>query len=117
MSLKKTAATFGLAAFVGLGALAVAVHAQDALSPSGSQKASSSDGDLVARVKTALHSDPSLFDKHIRVSMEKGKVVLRGFVESPQALQKAVAAADKVAGDGKVVNNLTIKEGGDGGSG
>ena len=45
--------------------------------------------------------------------MEKGKVVLRGYVSSAPELEKAVRAANEAAGSRKVVNNLTIKEGGD----
>jgi hyperosmotically inducible periplasmic protein len=118
MNFKKSLGIVGFTAVVQLGTLSVGAYAQDALTSTGSQQtAPAADSDLTARVKKALHSDPALYDKHIDVSMEKGKVVLRGFVSSAQDLQKAVRAATGAAGDRKVVNNLTIKEGGDGGSG
>ncbi|MDB6084350.1 MAG: hypothetical protein JWN43_2231 [Gammaproteobacteria bacterium] len=117
MSFKKSMGAVGFAAVVGLGVISAGVHAQDPHASTGSQQAPSTDSDLTTRVKNALHSDPGLYDKHIDVSMEKGKVVLRGFVTSAEDLQKAMRAATAAAGDGKVVNNLTIKEGGDGGTG
>jgi osmotically-inducible protein OsmY len=116
MNLKKIVGTVGFAATVGLGILSVGVHAQDSLSSS-QQTSPSRTGDMAARVKQALHSDPALYDKHIDVSMEKGKVVLTGFVTSTDDLHKAIRAANETAGAKNVVNKLTIKEGGDGGTG
>jgi osmotically-inducible protein OsmY len=49
--------------------------------------------------------------------MEKGKVVLTGYVTSTGDLHKAIRAANETAGEKNVVNKLTIKEGGDGGTG
>jgi osmotically-inducible protein OsmY len=118
MNLHKSMSTIGLAAVLGLGLVSVGVHAQDGYASSGGQQsAPSPNGDLTARVKQALHSNPGLDDKHIDVSMEKGKVVLKGFVTSAQDLEKAVRAANNAVGEKSVVNNLTIKEGGGGGSG
>lgn len=113
MNLHKSMSMMGLAAVLGLVSMGVAVHAQDGYASSGGRQAAPSpNGDLTARVKQALHSNPGLDDKHIDVSMEKGKVVLNGFVSSAQDLQKAVRAANDAVGEQKVVNNLTIKEGG-----
>jgi osmotically-inducible protein OsmY len=118
MSLKKSVGTLGFAATVGLAILSVGVHAQDSLTSSGSQQTSPSrTGDMAARVKQAMHSDPALYDKHIDVSMEKGKVVLTGFVTSTDDLHKAIRVANETAGEKNVVNKLTIKQGGDGGTG
>jgi osmotically-inducible protein OsmY len=64
---------------------------------------------MAARVKQALDSEPALNDKHIDVSMEKGKVVMRGFVDSAGDLTKAIRAANKTAGEKNVVNDLKIK--------
>jgi osmotically-inducible protein OsmY len=110
MILKKNAGAVVLAAAVGFGTLTVGAYAQDALSPSDSrQTARDHNDDMAARVKRALHSEPALNDKHIDVSMEKGKVVMRGFVTSAGDLQKAVRAASKTAGEKNVVNELTIQ--------
>jgi osmotically-inducible protein OsmY len=118
MNLQKSMSTMGLAVALGLGLASVGVQAQDGYASSGGQQTvSSPNGDLTAQVKQALHSNPGLDDKHIVVSMEKGKVVLNGFVSSAQDLQKAIRAANDAVGEHRVVNNLTIKEGGGGGSG
>jgi len=71
-----------------------------------------SDGELTKRVKAALHADPYFYDKHVTVSVEQGAVVLRGFVYSDWDLQDAIRIASKAAGDRRVVDNLSIKEGG-----
>ena len=53
----------------GLGVIATRADAQNA-----------GDDDLGNRVMTALHTDPYLNDRHVTVSVEKGSVVLGGFV-------------------------------------
>jgi osmotically-inducible protein OsmY len=98
-----------LGAVLGLGAGSLGVQAQNAPSASDKQSAQNQDSDTVSRVKSALHSDPALNDKHIDVSMEKGKVVMRGFVNTQGDLQKAIKAANNAAGGLKVVNELTIQ--------
>ncbi len=94
------------------------VMASDLAAPTQDQPATmQSATDLASRVKQALHSDPSVLDKHIEVSMKNGKVVMSGFVTSADDLHKVVRMADQTAGEKNVVNNLTIKEGGGGGAG
>jgi osmotically-inducible protein OsmY len=107
MNMRRFASTILLLAVAAAGI----APASDASSPS------PGGADLAARVRQALHADPALFDKHINVTMEDGKVVLRGFVTSAEDLQKALRTADVTAGKDHVINKLTIKEGGDGGSG
>jgi osmotically-inducible protein OsmY len=110
-------------AVCGLGALATPVSAQNAVSPPASQSDSVavstlpgaavlSDGEVVKRVKAALHANPYFYDKHVTVSVEQGAVVLRGFVFSASDLQDALRIASKAAGDRRVVDNLSIKESG-----
>ena len=70
------------------------------------------DEDLRGRVQRALHSDPYFYDAHVIVSVEHGAVVLRGFVMSEWDLNNALRIARKAAGDRKVIDNLSIKEGG-----
>lgn len=109
MMIQKGIGAVSLAVIVALGVSAT-VQAQSALSPSYNPQTTQYRGnDMAARVKQALHSDPGLYDKHIDVSMEKGKVVMKGFVNSAGDLQKAVRAANKAAGEKNVVNDLTIK--------
>ncbi|HEX3950978.1 MAG TPA: BON domain-containing protein [Steroidobacteraceae bacterium] len=100
-----------VAAALGLGlGSSLGAHAQNAPSSDDSRQAvQDRGGDMAERVRQALHSDPALYDKHIDVSMEKGKVVMKGFVDSAGDLQKAIRAANKAAGPKKVVNELTIK--------
>jgi osmotically-inducible protein OsmY len=99
----------------GLGGIAARVDAQNAAEPQNSRSDSvnqPADQDLANRVKTALHVDPYFYDKHVTVSVEKGSVVLRGFVFSGWELQDALRIARKAAGNTPVVDNLSIKEGG-----
>ena len=70
------------------------------------------DEDLRNRVQRALHADPYFYDTHVIVSVEHGAVVLRGFVMSEWDLNNALRIARKAAGDRKVIDNLSIKEGG-----
>jgi hypothetical protein len=70
------------------------------------------DEELKNRVQSALHADPYFYDAHVTVSVENGAVVLRGFVFSEWDLRNAVRIAAKAAGDRKVIDNLSIKEGG-----
>lgn len=71
------------------------------------------DEELRKRVKAALHNDPHFYDDdHVTVSVEKGVVILRGFVLSDWDLRDAIQTARKAAGDRQVIDNLSIKEGG-----
>ncbi|MGA2838839.1 MAG: BON domain-containing protein [Steroidobacteraceae bacterium] len=67
---------------------------------------------LRGRVETALHSDPYFYDVHVTVSVEKGAVVLRGFVSSDWDLLDAIRIASRAAGDRRVIDELTIELGG-----
>ena len=107
----------------GLAGFATPVGAQDAFSPpaSGSdavavsampEAAALTDDELAERVKTALHVDPYFYDEHVTVSVEQGVVVLRGFVFSDWDLRDAIRIASKAAGSRRVVDNLSIKQGG-----
>ena len=62
-------------------------------------------------MKSALHADPYLNDEHVTVSIEKGVVVLRGFVFSDWDLGDALRVSKEAAGDRPVIDNLSIKEG------
>ena len=67
---------------------------------------------LRGRVESALHSDPYFYDIHVTVSVEKGAVVLRGFVSSDWDLLDAIRIARKAAGDRRVIDDLSIELGG-----
>jgi osmotically-inducible protein OsmY len=72
------------------------------------------DAVVTAKVKTAIAGDPQLRNPiqtplQIRVETYKGVVQLSGFVNSPEAAQRAALDASKVPGVQQVVNNLIVK--------
>ncbi len=73
---------------------------------------SSFDDIIRQQVQTALHADPYFYDRHVNVSVEKGDVVLRGFVLSQDDLARALQIAKKSAAGRRVVDELSIKAGG-----
>jgi BON domain len=68
--------------------------------------------DLRKRVEAALHSDPYFYDEHVTVSVDKGDVLLSGFVSSDWDLLDAIRIARNAAGNGRVIDNLSIELGG-----
>jgi hypothetical protein len=70
------------------------------------------DEEIKERVQVALHADPYFYDRHVTVSIEKGAVVLRGFVFSDWDLREAIRIAGQAASGRRVIDNLSIKEGG-----
>jgi osmotically-inducible protein OsmY len=106
--------------FGGFATRAEAQNAASALSRSASIAASTTQGadwiadeELRKRVKAALHNDPHFYDdEYVTVSVEKGVVILGGFVLSDWDLRDAIQTARKAAGDRQVIDNLAIKQGG-----
>jgi len=93
--------------------MASAVSRSDSVADSAAQgSASVTDNELRQQVKTALHTDPYFYDEHVTVSVEDGRVVLRGFVSSDWDLRDAVRIASNAAGGRRVVDELVIKLGG-----
>jgi osmotically-inducible protein OsmY len=70
------------------------------------------DEEIRGRVEAALHSDPYFYDAHVTVSIDKGDVLLGGFVSSDWDLLDAMRIARKAAGNRRVVDNLSIELGG-----
>jgi osmotically-inducible protein OsmY len=110
-------------AVCGLAAFATPVSAQNPVSARASGAVSiavsampgaavSTDEELQERVRTALHAAPYFYDEHVTVSVEQGAVVLRGFVFSDWDLQEAIRIAGEAAGDRRVIDNLSINQGG-----
>lgn len=71
-----------------------------------------SDSDLQQRVQFALHADPYFYDGHVEVTVRDGIVYLRGLVFSDWDLRDAQRIANKAAADRRVINDLTLIEGG-----
>jgi osmotically-inducible protein OsmY len=71
-----------------------------------------SDADLQQRVQYALHADRYFYDGHVEVVVDHGVVYLRGLVFSDWDLRDARRIATKAAVDRRVVNDLTLVEGG-----
>ena len=71
-----------------------------------------SDADLQQRVQYALHAAPYFYDGHVEVVVDHGVVYLRGLVFSDWDLRDALRIAAKAAADRRVVNDLTLVEGG-----
>jgi osmotically-inducible protein OsmY len=80
--------------------------------PSASEGAAARDAKLRQRVAAALHAQPYFDDQHIHVSIRGGVVVLSGIVFSDWDLQDALRTARKAAGGRRVVDSLSIEEGG-----
>jgi len=73
------------------------------------------DSALAARVEAALEADPQLFARHIDVSVERGKVLLAGYVWSVEELYLAPRDARAVAGVSGVESQIELQRGGRGG--
>ena len=67
------------------------------------------DSTITAKVKAAILGDPDLKVLQINVETFKGVVQLSGFVNSPQAVSRAVAVARGVSGVKSVKNDLLVK--------
>ena len=70
------------------------------------------DAEVQNRVELALHDDPYFFDSHVEVSVDAGVVHLHGLVFSDWDLRDAMRIAGKAAGDRRVIDNLTLIQGG-----
>ncbi len=106
----------------GFGGFASRVEAQNAAAPAISRSVSIAasttqfadwvaDEELKKRVKAALHADRYFSDERVTVSVEKGVVVLRGFVFNDWDLRDALRIARKAAGDRPVIDSLSIEQG------
>lgn len=64
---------------------------------------------LTAKVKSAIFAEPGLKSMEIDVDTVDGIVTLTGTVDSPQHIESAKQAAQKVDGVKSVNNQLTVK--------
>jgi osmotically-inducible protein OsmY len=59
-------------------------------------------------VQQRLDDDPSIYDRHVDISVYDGVVTLSGYVYSPYDLQQADLIAWKVPGVTRVANDLEV---------
>lgn len=75
------------------------------------------DSAFAARVEAALEADPQLFARHIDVSVDRGKVLLAGYVWSIDDLYLAPRDARAVTGVDGVESQIELLRGGRGSAG
>ncbi len=75
------------------------------------------DTTITSKVKTKLIQDQALKAFQIDVETYNGQVLLSGFVESPDQVQRAMSAAREVEGVKSVKNALVVREGATGAGG
>ena len=67
------------------------------------------DSVITTKVKSSLLTEKGIDSADISVETNKGRVLLSGFVKSPDQRQKAEGVARKVAGVKTVENKLEVK--------
>jgi hypothetical protein len=100
--------TLILVASVGSGGCASGVHKSDATGVTVATLPSATDEQLADKVQAALHADPYFYDEHVTVTIERGNIVLRGFVSNGWDLVNAKKIAAKAAGGRRVIDDLSI---------
>ena len=63
---------------------------------------------LLARALTALHANPFLAGRNLRIEPREGGIALRGVVRSYYHKQIATHAVRQVAGVGRIENELEV---------
>ena len=76
------------------------------------QKESTSDRELTAKIRRAVVSDKSLstYGHNVKIIVAGGAVTLKGPVHSEEEKQNIAAKAAEVVGQGKVTNQITVKQ-------
>lgn len=69
------------------------------------------DSVITAKVRTALLSQDDIKSLDIKVTVNKGRVMLSGFADNQVQIQRSVVVATTVEGVTGVENQLTVKEG------
>lgn len=64
---------------------------------------------ITTKVKASLVDDPTVKAREVNVETFKGVVQLSGFIESQEAMDRAVAVASSIQGVTSVRNDMTIK--------
>ena len=79
--------------------------------PRDADSQAAADEALRKRVQDALLANRYVNVRHVTVSVEKGHVILKGFVYNDWDLRDTLKIARTAAGDVPVVNDLSIKTG------
>jgi osmotically-inducible protein OsmY len=113
---------FILSVACGLGGFTSRVDAQASVSRTAARSsigaastprgAESANEELRKHVSAALDTDPYLDSKHIDTTVRGGVVVLSGFVFDDWDLRDALRIARKAAGNRRVIDSLSIEQGG-----
>lgn len=76
------------------------------------QKDRASDRKLTAKIRRAIVADKSLstYGHNVKIIVSKGTVTLKGPVHSEEEKQKIAATAAEIVGQGKVTNQITVKQ-------
>lgn len=76
----------------------------------GQQKENQTDRELTQRVRKAIMQDKSLstYAHNVKIISQNGTVTLKGPVRTEEEKQAIEGQASQVAGQGKVVNDLTV---------
>jgi len=76
------------------------------------QKENTSDRELTAKIRRAVVSDKSLstYGHNVKIIVTGGAVTLKGPVHSEEEKQNIAAKAGEVVGQGKVTNQITVKQ-------
>jgi len=76
------------------------------------QKENTSDRELTAKIRRAVVSDKSLstYGHNVKIIVAGGAVTLKGPVHSEEEKQSIAAKAAEVVGQGKVTNQITVKQ-------
>ena len=80
---------------------------------SGKENAGSyaTDKEIIAKIKTKMYKDPVVKGTEVEVQCLKGEVQLSGFVDTPEAKQRAGEIAQSTSGVVAVYNNLLLPTG------
>ena len=76
------------------------------------QKDRTSDRELTAKIRRAIVADKSLstYGHNVKIIVSEGTVTLKGPVHSEEEKQKIAATAAEIVGQGKVTNQITVKQ-------
>jgi len=76
------------------------------------QQENTSDRELTAKIRRAVISDKSLstYGHNVKIIVTGGAVTLKGPVHSEEEKQSIAAKAGEVVGQGKVTNQITVKQ-------